>query len=85
MAKHSCLKANIRGYELSISIDDNLCDRFRYEIRVFKYPDKMEGVFPDENGRNPIAMAEDIIKLTEQIKQLEEEGKFPAFDCCITQ
>ena len=35
MGRHVCLKEWINGNEISVSIDDNLCDKFRAEVIVF--------------------------------------------------
>jgi len=79
MAKHINLKEYINGYEISISIDDNLCNRFRYEIAIFSHELNgsifTESIIKKYNGHDIGFMAKDIVKAERYARGLSA-GKF---------
>jgi hypothetical protein len=67
MAESMCMKQWINGYELSVHLDDNLCERFRSNIILFKKKEHdfdrlMSCIEKEWDSRNLIAMAQDILE-----------------------
>ena len=86
MAKHFCLKEYVNGYELSVSIDDNLCDKFRAEIILFGDPRQdidMHSIIREWGCRSVERMAECIIE-AEAYAMTLPPGKFGEFNSYIS-
>jgi hypothetical protein len=79
MAQHFCLKQWVNGYELSVSIDDNLCHKFRAEVALFSTETDM---VKEWGSRYPISMAEDILEATKLAESMNK-GNYPEFETCI--
>ena len=82
MGRHICLKQWLNGNEISVSIDDNSCDRFRAEVVVFySDSDNIEERIDIGGSRCPTHMAE-LIKEAEKYA-LKNKGNRTPFDARI--
>lgn len=89
MAKHFCLKEWVNGYELSVSIDDNGCNKFRGEIALFSYPamvidDISRSLIKEWGCRSVEYMAELILEARDYAQKLPE-GKYGIFDTYVSE
>jgi len=80
MGRHVCLKEWVNGNEISVSIDDNCCDKFRSDVVVFF---DATGKHFKESGHstNVCMMAENILKAKEFA--LTNKGKLNPFSSRI--
>ena len=83
MAKHFCFKQWVNGYELSVSVDDNLCDKFRAEVVLFKEELSL-GTVGMWHCTSPIGMAEIIEAAYKTAKSLPK-GNFSEFESYIKE
>lgn len=89
MAKHFVLKEWINGYELSVSIDDNGCNKFRGEVALFRDPRQeldniMDSLVKEWGCRNIERMAELILEARDYAQKLPE-GKYGIFDTYVSE
>ena len=78
LGKHFCLKQYINGYEISVSVDDNvgaISLPFRAEVVVFKTR-LMSSLKEIGNSRSVIKMAKDILKAEEYCLAQKEKGAY---------
>ena len=80
MGRHVCLKEWINGNEVSVSIDDNLCDGFRGEVIVF-HSDGMKDKTEIGSCRCPTRLAEIILEA--EIVARKKEGSRTFFNTRI--
>ncbi len=71
MGRHICLKEWINGNEISVSMDDNLCNKFRAEVIVFHNDDNIRNRTEIGFSNSPTHMAKLIVEAKKMCKGKE--------------
>ena len=69
MGRHICLKEWINGNEISVSMDDNLCNKFRAEVFVFHNDDNIRNRTEIGFSNSPTHMAKLIVEAKKCAKE----------------
>ena len=86
MGRHICLKEWVNGNEISVSIDDNLCNKYRGEVVIFhdntgQGLDGINNITDLGGSRCPTHTAELILKAKEIAKK--NKGSIEPFEAKI--